>query len=436
MADFVSSMPGEVINGTPDGDNLTALHDNVTLNGGAGDDNLYSALGVDGAIMDGGPGLDFLTGQGANDTASYASAPAGVTVDLYVPDFGIGAALEDGFGSLDGLIQIENVTGSAFADSLTGDDFANVLQGGGGDDMLAGEGGGDVFTYSFNLAQSPGGGSSTTYKFTDWLSEKYGKDFGDALPDCDPSERDHHKHEKHSKHDKHDKHDKHEKHSKHEGHDKHDGHHHKHGADSSDDCLTQGFFSKNYTEWLKAVVVTDLVAQGLAEDVNGNGKIDVELNQNDPFGTPFIEGLSAEELAGVFSGRDGVTLEHGKHTHERFYSNEYTSGDGGDPVATVTSDDGFDTIVDFGNGADKLKFNFSADSNWADGQGDPLGYLESFFNVDNADYTGDSAIDTRVSLDMDNDGTVEWSVVLADNELNATQVFDAIDIYVNGALIG
>jgi|GEM_PF-3913642 len=440
MAIKDSEFAGQVIEGTDDVDSLTALHDNVTLiglDGGNGLDTwdeLFSAPGVDGTVMDGGAGIDILTGNGTNDTASYASAPAGVVVDLYVEDFLFGAAFDDGFGSLDALIGIENVTGSAYDDDLTGDDSANILAGGTGDDTLKGEGGNDVFKYSFTLDETPGEPQKTL--FTDWLSEKYGKDFGDELPDF---ERGHHHHGHHQHH--HGKH--HHHHGKNDHHhgknDHHHSHHHKHGG--CDDHqphewgLSQSFFSKNYSEWLREVVVPDLEAQGLAHDTNGNGRIDVGLNQRDPDGTPRIEGLSDEQLSAIFGERDEVTLRHHHHGHDRWYSNSYTSSSG-EGETTVSSGDGFDTIVDFGNGEDKLQFNFSADNNWADGQADPLAYLESFFNIDRDDFTSDGVTDTRLSVDTNDDGNMEWSVILASNDLTDGEVFAAVDMYVNDILIG
>ena len=429
------------LDGGPGNDSLQSGGNNNTLIGGPDGDSLESMYSAGNTTMVGGPGSDILVGGGANDTASYANDPAGVAVDLS------SYSATDGTGGADLLLWIENVTGSGFADSLTGDDYANVLQGGAGDDALMGGAGADIFQYSFNLTQSSGGGSTTSFKFTDWLSGKTGKDFGDHLPDYAAGHHHHHHHKhgkkddkhdaKHAKHDaKHDKHDaKHDKHD--DKHDKHEGHHHKHGEDSSHEHgLTQSFFAKSYKEWLETAVVADLLARGLAQDVNGNGKIDVKLNQNDSTGTPFIEGLSAEELAGMFSDRDGVVVKHGHHTHERFYSNEATLADGGETVAAVASGDGFDTIVDFGNGADKLQFDFTADANWADGQADPLAYLESFFNIDRADFTSDGVADTRLSVDMNNDGNAEWSAVLAGNDMADAQVFAALDVYVNGILIG
>src|SRR5204863_2084035 len=74
-------------------------------------------------------------GPGA-DTASYESAPAGVTASLAA-----GTAVGDGSDTLTG---IENLTGSAKPDTLNGDDNANVLDGGASDDTITGAGGDDV----------------------------------------------------------------------------------------------------------------------------------------------------------------------------------------------------------------------------------------------------------------------------------------------------
>lgn len=48
----------------------------------------------------------------------------------------------------DRLIGIENVTGSAYADTLSGNAWNNVLTGGGGDDMLLGGQGQDTFVFA------------------------------------------------------------------------------------------------------------------------------------------------------------------------------------------------------------------------------------------------------------------------------------------------
>jgi len=73
-----------------------------------------------------------LFGDGGIDTASYATAAAGVVANLAAPAGNAGEAAGDTYGS------IENLTGSGFADTLTGDAGANTLDGGAGNDILSG----------------------------------------------------------------------------------------------------------------------------------------------------------------------------------------------------------------------------------------------------------------------------------------------------------
>src|SRR5262249_29880268 len=84
-------------------------------------------------------GDDVLDGSGGSDTASYAEASAGVTVDLAVS-----GPQNTGEGS-DTLINIENLTGSAFGDTLKGTSGDNTFVGGAGDDTFSGRGGNDRF---------------------------------------------------------------------------------------------------------------------------------------------------------------------------------------------------------------------------------------------------------------------------------------------------
>lgn len=98
-----------------------------TLSGGNGDDTLEGA--GNGDIIDGGAG---------SDTASYENAPSAVTVDLSANGGSVGDAAGDQFTS------IENLAGSAFADTLTGDVAANRLSGLAGDDTLTGGDGADT----------------------------------------------------------------------------------------------------------------------------------------------------------------------------------------------------------------------------------------------------------------------------------------------------
>lgn len=385
---LVSSNNGDVVFGLDGNDILEAAHNNVTLSGGSGNDVLFSDAGADSTTMDGGGGDDVLAGGGTNDTASYANDLAGVVVDL--PNF----SATDGSGGIDTLVGIENITGSAFNDALTGDDLANVLQGGAGNDTLAGNGGADVFKFSFALTQ--GHGSTST--FTGWLSEKFGTDFGAHLPDYAPTHHD--KDDKHGKDDVHNSKD--EDHGKNDQHDKQgndDGHNskdddHNHDGGGGDDGhhapnagLTEKFFETNYQDWLKEVVVPDLLQQGLVLDANGDGKIKIDINEDSQNGTPRIEGLSKAQLAEMFGDRDSVILNDHGNTEKAWYSNSFTSGNGQD---TITSHDGSDKIVDFTWGVDKLEFHGLA--------GLSQTQFASLFAVTQGDVNGDGIIDTTLAL--------------------------------------
>ena len=127
--------------------------------GGHADEDSYSSienvvgsdfddvLKGDGAAnqLDGGTGNDVLTGGAGNDSlnggdgadfASYTLAAGAVTINLTTNT-------HSGDAAGDVLTGIENIAGSAFADSLTGDALANTLLGDEGNDTLSGAGGAD-----------------------------------------------------------------------------------------------------------------------------------------------------------------------------------------------------------------------------------------------------------------------------------------------------
>ena len=108
-----------------------------TLSGLGGDDSLFGHAGDD--TLDGGAGDDSLLGGDGTDLAIYATATAGVTLDLAIT-----VAQDTGGAGIDTLIGIESLTGSAFADSLRGNAPANRLIGGSGNDTLDGRGGDDT----------------------------------------------------------------------------------------------------------------------------------------------------------------------------------------------------------------------------------------------------------------------------------------------------
>lgn len=120
------------------------LKTGVATDGEGGTDKLVRIEGVRGSAFadvltgdakgnwfEGGDGADTIDGGDGIDTVSYAYAPAGVQVNLTNE-----SANDDGTGSADRLIGIENVEGSNFADVIYGDGGANVLRGYGGNDII------------------------------------------------------------------------------------------------------------------------------------------------------------------------------------------------------------------------------------------------------------------------------------------------------------
>ncbi|NOZ42957.1 MAG: type I secretion C-terminal target domain-containing protein, partial [Alphaproteobacteria bacterium] len=90
--------------------------------------------------IDGGGGLD--------DRADYRNSPNAIIADLSQGAVGSGT-VQDGFldqfgnSGIDTLINIENIRGSAFADTITGDAGANLVQGRDGADLIRGDAGDD-----------------------------------------------------------------------------------------------------------------------------------------------------------------------------------------------------------------------------------------------------------------------------------------------------
>jgi Ca2+-binding RTX toxin-like protein len=97
-----------------------------------------------------GAGNNDLKGRAGIDTVSYAyglSGTTGVLVDLQT-----GLEQNTGGSGLDTLSSIENLIGSARADTLIGNADANTLRGGLGQDSLSGLGGADHFVFDTALA--------------------------------------------------------------------------------------------------------------------------------------------------------------------------------------------------------------------------------------------------------------------------------------------
>jgi Ca2+-binding RTX toxin-like protein len=94
--------------------------------------------------------------EAGGDTASYATATAGVNVSLLLQ----GAAQNTVGAGTDTLTGFENLTGSGFNDTLRGDDEANVLAGLAGDDILIGNGGDDTLDGGAGTADTASYGTS------------------------------------------------------------------------------------------------------------------------------------------------------------------------------------------------------------------------------------------------------------------------------------
>ncbi|WP_425339279.1 Ig-like domain-containing protein [Brevundimonas alba] len=122
-----------------------------------GSDTLVSIENVTGSAFNdtliGGAGFNSLNGGAGNDTVDYSAAAGAVTVKLAGS-----LASADGDGATDLLISIENVTGSAFNDLLFGDAQNNVLSGGAGSDTLLGQAGDDVLIGGAGAANIMQGG--------------------------------------------------------------------------------------------------------------------------------------------------------------------------------------------------------------------------------------------------------------------------------------
>jgi serralysin len=172
---LIGTAGDDTINGYAGNDVERAFAGNDTLNGddghdylvgGDGDDGLHGGSGDD--YLRGGEGNDLLDGGDGFDRASFTvlvddpsigetGVQTGATVDLNIQ----GVAQDTGHG-MDTLIGIENVSGTAYADTLIGDATDNWIWGEDGNDSLQGGGGNDlVETDAGNSVMDGGAGIDT-----------------------------------------------------------------------------------------------------------------------------------------------------------------------------------------------------------------------------------------------------------------------------------
>lgn len=171
---------GDRLFGGTGNDEIQGRGGNDTIDGGSGDDIISTVPFIfpgsvetsHAARIDGGAG---------DDTWTFATAEAGVVVDL-----------ETGISGESHAINMERVIGSAFADQISGSSGTNRLEGGAGadtisggtgDDLILGEAGADVLSGGDGTDNIAGGADSDRISGdagTDALSGGAGDDFIDG----------------------------------------------------------------------------------------------------------------------------------------------------------------------------------------------------------------------------------------------------------------
>ncbi|MDE0286324.1 MAG: hypothetical protein OXN26_17485 [Gammaproteobacteria bacterium] len=155
----------ETIKGLDDWDALFGLDGDDTLEGGWGND-----------LLVGGKGSDKLIGGPDEDTISYYTSTAGVTINLTDYTARGGDADGDTFGD-----DIEHITGSDYDDILTGNAGRNSLRGLGGDDELNGGRGHDYLDGGRGDDTLDGGTGRNTLKGGDGADTLLGGSSQDTL---------------------------------------------------------------------------------------------------------------------------------------------------------------------------------------------------------------------------------------------------------------
>lgn len=151
----------ENVIGSAYNDSITGSNSSNLLNGGAGNDTI-SGSGADDTII-GGAGNDTISGNGNTDTVDYSGAAGGINVSLVAGGTTSGG---DGDGGTDTISSVENITGSAYADTITGSTSANTLSGLAGNDTISGDSGNDILMGGAGNDSLDGGSNTDTASYS------------------------------------------------------------------------------------------------------------------------------------------------------------------------------------------------------------------------------------------------------------------------------
>lgn len=135
------------------------------VKGGSGNDTIAGNVGVD--TIDGGTGNDWIVMTTGNDAINDTSGID--TIDYFYIGSGVSVSLSGYVGTggadTDDIRNIENVSGSMYADTVTGDATANTLIGRAGSDVLYGAGDNDLIYGDDYTADAQGNGSESSNDF-------------------------------------------------------------------------------------------------------------------------------------------------------------------------------------------------------------------------------------------------------------------------------
>ena len=366
------------VDGGEGGDSISNFGFNSTIYGGAGADHLDNLIPGRSSSMDGGSGDDYLTNYGGSSTirggsgndyiqnktdGANSSVDGGEGNDTVWNYYGTNISIDGGEGNDtvwnfgadssiyggEGNDTVRTYGANCSIDGGKGDDFItsvgtnSVITGGMGNDVLTVGPDATRFMFAITASQTPTTVTTThTQTFAQWLAP----------------------------------------------------------LNLNLDQLTQSQFSTQYVAWVKSMVAA---TPGVGADVNGDGVIAVDLNQNDPTGLPIIEGMTAAQVGSYFNDSSSIVVKSGKTTQERFLAKQFTTSTN-ETVMTLTasSADGHDTIHDFIPGEDTLNLQLPANLT--------LAQVKSMLSVSLLDADGDGAAnDTRIAFTH---APNDWSVTL------------------------